>query len=671
MKSIRKRLCVSALALCMMWTAACSSQQVQEPAAETTAVSAETLLSDMVYTENKIGTYDGYGYELWKDKGDTKFTVGKGGTFSCEWSNINNALFRRGQKFDCTQKYTEMGDITLEYGADYEPDGNSYLCVYGWTRSPLVEFYIVDSWGSWRPPGANAALGTVEVDGAVYDIYKTIRVNQPSIDGTKTFDQYWSVRQEKPEGTRLEGTISVSKHFDAWAECGLELGKMYEVAFTVEGYQSAGKANVDKNELKIEGEYKKADDTKVTVNKALAAKQPKIPEGGAKLLKCDFEGDMQGWMPRGSAQIELSDDFAVSGKTSLKVSGRADNWNGAAIMLDPDTYKQGGVYGFSVSALQNSGKAAQLKLTMQYTSDGSDHYDQVALAASESGKWAELKNDGFTVPDGAENLILYVESPDSLTDIYIDDAASVLVSEGENKSVKKTADEKFTPEPPKAVPNNADISWIDPDKPMVAIAFDDGASALKKTDPAYRIIDAMSDNGFHATFFYVSDWIKTEDQVRYAYDKGMEIANHTKTHPYLSKKKPAEIRAEFDKAHERLKGIIGAEPSRIMRLPYLDSSKTVTDTLNDVALITCSVDTQDWNKATKDDIVKKIMTAKDNGTLDNAIVLCHENYETTAEAMEEVLPQLKAEGWQVVTVSELFAANGKELMGGKVYSRLQ
>ena len=52
------------------------------------------------------------------------------------------------------------------------------------------------------------------------------------------------------------------------------------------------------------------------------------------------------------------------------------------------------------------------------------------------------------------------------------------------------------------------------------------------------------------------------------------------------------------------------------------------------------------------------------------IVLCHENYATTAEAMEELMPWLKEEGWQVVTVSELFAVKEKALMGGTVYTKL-
>ena len=65
-------------------------------------------------------------------------TLTEDGTFTCEWSSINNALFRRGMKFDRTQTYREIGNIAVDYEVDYNPDGNSYLCIYGWTVEPLV-----------------------------------------------------------------------------------------------------------------------------------------------------------------------------------------------------------------------------------------------------------------------------------------------------------------------------------------------------------------------------------------------------------------------------------------------------------------------------------------------------------------------------------------------------
>ena len=196
------------------------------------------------FTENATGQIDGYSYELWKDTGTTQMTLLGGGKFSCSWSNINNALFRIGKKWDCTKTWQQLGSIAVKYNVDYQPNGNSYMCVYGWTRNPLIEYYIVDSWGSWRPPGGQSR-GTINVDDGTYDIYVTDRINQPSIDGTSTFKQFWSVRTQK----KTQGTISVDKHFSAWTSKNMQLGKMYEAALTIEGYQSSGKATVNQNDI--------------------------------------------------------------------------------------------------------------------------------------------------------------------------------------------------------------------------------------------------------------------------------------------------------------------------------------------------------------------------------------------------------------------------------------
>ena len=111
------------------------------------SVSAQAATT--IYNE-KTGVEDGYDYALWKDYGDTSMTLNGGGNFSCWWDNIGNALFRKGKTFDCTKTYSQIGNISIDYGCYYQPEGNSYLCVYGWSRNPLVEYYIVDSWGTWR-----------------------------------------------------------------------------------------------------------------------------------------------------------------------------------------------------------------------------------------------------------------------------------------------------------------------------------------------------------------------------------------------------------------------------------------------------------------------------------------------------------------------------------------
>jgi hypothetical protein len=128
----------------------------------------------------------------------------------------------------------------VKYSAvSYQPDGNSYLAVYGWTRNPLVEYYIVEAWGSWKPPGSMGAKGSVTSDSGTYDIYSIAR-NGANIDGNGPFTQYWSVRRTK----KTSGSVSCLNHFSAWESVGMKLGTLYEVSFDVEGYQSSGSADV-------------------------------------------------------------------------------------------------------------------------------------------------------------------------------------------------------------------------------------------------------------------------------------------------------------------------------------------------------------------------------------------------------------------------------------------
>lgn len=61
---------------------------------------------------------------------------------------------------------------------------SQYLSIYGWTKSPLIEYYVVESYGSYNPSSGATRRGTIQSDGGTYDIYQTQRVNQPSIEGT-------------------------------------------------------------------------------------------------------------------------------------------------------------------------------------------------------------------------------------------------------------------------------------------------------------------------------------------------------------------------------------------------------------------------------------------------------------------------------------------------------
>jgi endo-1,4-beta-xylanase len=104
----------------------------------------------------------------------------------------------------------------INYGGYYAPQGNSYLAIYGWTRNPLVEYYVIESFGTWNPSSGAQRKGSMQSDGGTYDVLVSTRYNQPSIDGIRTFQQYWSVRTQK----RVGGSVNMQNHFNAWAQHG-------------------------------------------------------------------------------------------------------------------------------------------------------------------------------------------------------------------------------------------------------------------------------------------------------------------------------------------------------------------------------------------------------------------------------------------------------------------
>ncbi len=212
--------------------------------------------------------------------------------------------------------------------------------------------------------------------------------------------------------------------------------------------------------------------------------------------------------------------------------------------------------------------------------------------------------------------------------------------------------------------NNADISWIDPSKPMIAFTFDDGPIGTADTSTSIRIQNALAASGQHATFFYWGSRINAanEAEIKRAYDMGFEIGNHTYSHPNLTTLSADKIYENYMQCADKLTAITGLEHF-LVRPPYLATNTTVKNTVRE-PMINCSIDSKDWDGATTEQILNTIRTQKKDG----AIVLMHENYTSTATAMETLIPELVAEGWQIVSVSELFKAKGLELKDGQVYS---
>jgi hypothetical protein len=183
----------------------------------------------------------GYSWTIWSDgSGGCIITYdNQGCAFKATWSNSGNFLARTGLGWNSTKTHDQIGTISADFAHIKSGTGGgwSYIGIYGWSKNPLIEYYIIDDWFTKPNPGAK--VGTITVDGDTYNVIKATRTNAPSIEGTKTFDQFFSVRQT----ARQCGHISISEHFKKWDSLGLKLGNMYEARILVEA--GGGNGSVD------------------------------------------------------------------------------------------------------------------------------------------------------------------------------------------------------------------------------------------------------------------------------------------------------------------------------------------------------------------------------------------------------------------------------------------
>ena len=200
---------------------------------------------------------------------------------------------------------------------------------------------------------------------------------------------------------------------------------------------------------------------------------------------------------------------------------------------------------------------------------------------------------------------------------------------------------------------------IDPSKPMVALTFDDGP----QPSVGNRIMDCLAQYGGKATFFMVGERVgsyKTEVQRMVA--EGHEVANHTMNHKYLQKLGAAQIQAQVNNGNDAIQAACGVRPT-LLRLPGGNHNAAVLANAG-MPMIQWNIDTLDWKTRNADKTVAAVL----NHVKDGDIILMHELYGATGDAVLRIVPELHKRGFQMVTVSQMAAAKGKTLEAGKLYS---
>jgi peptidoglycan/xylan/chitin deacetylase (PgdA/CDA1 family) len=217
------------------------------------------------------------------------------------------------------------------------------------------------------------------------------------------------------------------------------------------------------------------------------------------------------------------------------------------------------------------------------------------------------------------------------------------------------------PEPPAPPARTLAVRTdLDPNKPMIALTFDDGPS-----DHTTQVLDLLEQQDVRATFCVIGSQVAGRSEtVARASNLNCEIIGHSWDHRQLTNLSPDEIRAELVQTREAIEAACGVT-SNLYRPTYGAVNETVETVSRDAgfAMVNWSIDSLDWSSRDASAVYDEIMA----NVHDRGIILCHDLYASTAEAMQRVIPELKAQGYQLVTLSELLYYSGKTVEPGQVY----
>lgn len=193
---------------------------------------------------------------------------------------------------------------------------------------------------------------------------------------------------------------------------------------------------------------------------------------------------------------------------------------------------------------------------------------------------------------------------------------------------------------------------------LIALTFDDGPGPYTAS-----LLDGLKERGVKVTFFMVGQNAKNyPETVRRIYAEGHQVAQHTYDHPTLSTKTDDQVRWQLNTTDDILNGHLGMSFNYMLRPPYGDYKSRTLEIIGKPAIF-WSVDPLDWKYRNSDTVCKNIVS----GAFDGAVVLAHDIHATTVTGALNAIDQLLAQGYEFVTVSELFRRRGVALNNGERY----
>lgn len=259
----------------------------------------------------------------------------------------------------------------------------------------------------------------------------------------------------------------------------------------------------------------------------------------------------------------------------------------------------------------------------------------------------------------------YENNKEKLTDaniniLFNDKSTTFYIKENENIKNLEIVNNELT-EAAK-ISLNLDESYhkehtIQKEAKLVAFTFDDGPSKY-----TLDIANILEEYNASATFFEVGYNIKAHPEItKELSERGFEIANHTTDHSKLTKLTEAKYLSKINDNNAIFKELTGKDMP-YLRPPYGSYNDKIKASAG-VPIVTWSLDTRDWESRNKDKVIEMVI----NNIKEGDIILFHDLYESTRDAVKELMPLLKEQGYQAVSVGELFKSKGITLEAGTSY----